>query len=196
MVTSYSRTVVQGRSYLDCEICSRPLAKGFGVCYLVKREGGPNIDPKAKQALCGPHYQEQFKQVYPDATVPNVPNGYLKVEDVQPLWDEVQALSPDRLGALRVDQLDPAILEKAFQEAADGDWAETLAQAYSRINNTWGTDVEVTAPVALPESIVLAEEACRNLAGVERENEALEQMLCEQLGCSREELHERLKKGE
>lgn len=148
MVMSYPRVKIADRSYLTCVVCERPLVKGYKVCYLVSTPGNTPPDPKTKQALCGPHYLEQFAQVY-DGAVPGgpIPDNLLLTENVVSLERELSELAPHRLGAdlENLLLLDPAVVSRALEAAKNSHFAESVQKAYTRLKSV--PDVDNTPPI-------------------------------------------------
>lgn len=75
------------RRYVICSSCQRPLRQGYDSpkpnpvpLAGVSPAPGDERPPSANPIVCGPCYKGEFAEVYPEATVPDVEDGYL--EDV------------------------------------------------------------------------------------------------------------------
>ena len=210
MVMPYQRVQVKGRSYLSCVVCRRPLTKGYRVCYLVGTPGNTPPNPQSKQALCGPHYIEQFVTTYGFDPEGAIPDGLLQVESVVSLQEELVVLTEFQrgsgVGALM--DLDPFLLEQALTAATASEWGESVMAAYVRMQTeqeldinepiTMDTDVGPLLPPTvqtLEEQIAekqaelkIVQDRLAKKAQIEQEALDLRKKLAEELGCDIEDV--------
>ena len=132
------RVSINGISYLVCAQCRRALTHGYSPCYRVPEPGNVAPDPW-KQALCGPDYRAQYRLTYPGASEPAVDDGYA-LELPEPI--------PYRTATQKSTQIttDLGRWEQALQIARESHGAETVLEAYNRLNAR--PDIEVTGPGA------------------------------------------------
>ena len=63
---------VEGKQYLVCTECDKPLTKGYD---------SPAValpGETRRPVLCGPDYKTAFHATYPGRTVPDVEDGFLR----------------------------------------------------------------------------------------------------------------------
>ncbi len=147
MRVGYERVTVGDRSYLICAVCQQPLVKGYGVCYAVPENGEP-IHEQARQALCGPHYREQYVKTYGFEPKGRIPDNTLTARDVVSLEVELIALEDSQRGA-SVDSLlawTPERLSGALETARGSEWVESVASARVRLDTE--PRVEMTGDVS------------------------------------------------
>ena len=131
----YASIMVKGRNYLTCAVCRQPLTRGYGVCYLVDEPGNTPPAPESKQSLCGPHFRAQYMETYGMKPKGKTPDCLLQVEDIVSFEEELDALQDSQRGA-PIDKLmglGPTLLEQALDSARNGNWAESVMEAYVRM---------------------------------------------------------------
>ena len=145
----YEYTRVGGRRRLVCARCRYPLTVGHNPPYSLPEPGMPRIDDTLKQATCGPCYQELYAFIYPEAPVPDVPDGRMLDEQKVP-WEHVGADGPGPTGIAEgeVDEFDTWAM--ALDQARNSQGAETVLDAYTRLSGQHPPDVEITAPPDMP----------------------------------------------
>lgn len=215
MVMPYQRVQVEGRSYLSCVVCRRPLTKGYRVCYLVGTPGNTPPNPQSKQALCGPHYIEQFVKTYGFKPEGAIPDNLLQVENVVSLQEELTALTEFQRGSGvgGLMDLDPFLLEQALMAAKSSEWGESVMSAYTRMQTEQDLDINEpitmdtdSGPLLLPTVQTLEEQIAEKQAElkivqdrlaqkelIEHESTELRYKLAADLGCLPEDVDRVLK---
>lgn len=127
-VARYERgTASDGRQYLLCANCRRPLlpGKAYNPCHPIPIPGHASPDA-TKQATCGPCYLQTWRTIYPLELEPTgIEDGY--VVDEQPIpWGRKSAEEP---GALD----DVAQYRAAMEASIASNGGETVAQAHARL---------------------------------------------------------------
>ncbi len=191
-MTMAKRVMVHGRSYHACAVCQRALTRGYGIILIVQEVGAPPVDPVAgsKQALCRDHYFDQFKTAYPGETPPTLEDNLLTLDSVKPLIEELESLTHNQRGDIDVMGSDPALLDRATQQAEAGQWAESVRQAYDRLSEINAPDVEMLMTPSQPEDN--APQNAEMVNAIKRQNALLEAKLAAELGCSVDELWEKI----